>query len=140
MYGDSKPITSNKERKIFECHETTVSCSRPATRTNTFITSETKYAVGGQMLRKPIFAFDEGKRLLFVYRTRHSNRIACHAILRFKRHLGPAWHTLPRSHVFSSFRPVSWYVFCDTRSQMKRWQCSVHITGLFIVFLAFYSS
>ena len=92
------------------------------------------------MLRKPIFAFDEGKRLLFVYRTRHSNRIACHAILRFKRHLGPALHTLPRSHVFSSFRPVSWYVFCDTRSQMKRWQCSVHITGLFIVFLAFYSS
>ena len=27
MYGDWKAITSNKERKNFECHETTVSCN-----------------------------------------------------------------------------------------------------------------
>ena len=51
-----------------------------------------------------IFAFDEGGRLLFVYRTRSSNRSVCHAISRFGRHLGPAWHTLPRSHVFSFSR------------------------------------
>ena len=53
MYGDSKVITSNKERKKFECHETTVSRSRPATRA--FITKKTKNAFVGQMLRKPIF-------------------------------------------------------------------------------------
>ena len=52
-----------------------------------------------------LIAFDEGERLLFVYRTRGSNRSVCHAISRFGRHLGPAWHTLPRSHVFSFFRP-----------------------------------
>ena len=52
-----------------------------------------------------IFAFDEGERLLFVYRTRRSNRSVCQAISRFGRHLGPAWHTLPRSHVFSFSRP-----------------------------------
>ena len=50
-----------------------------------------------------IFAFDEGERLLFVYRTRSSNRSVCHAISRFGRYLGPAWHTLPQSHVFGSF-------------------------------------
>ena len=38
MYGDSKAITSDKECKKFECHETTVSRSRQATRANTFIT------------------------------------------------------------------------------------------------------
>ena len=51
-----------------------------------------------------IFALDEGERLLFVYRTLSSNRSVCLAISRFGRHLGPAWHTLPRSHVFSFSR------------------------------------
>ena len=55
MYGDSKAITSNKQRKKFECHETTVSRSRPATSAITCITNKTKNAVGGLMLRKPIF-------------------------------------------------------------------------------------
>ena len=73
-----------------------------------------------------IFAFDEGERLLFVYLTRSSNRSVCHAISRFGRHLGPAWHTLPRSHVFSFFSPGNWYLFCDTGSQMKRWRFSVY--------------
>ena len=39
MYGDSKAIASDKECKKFECHETTVSRSRQATRANTVITS-----------------------------------------------------------------------------------------------------
>ena len=75
-----------------------------------------------------IFAFDEGERLLFVYRTRNSNRSVCHAISRFGRHLGPAWHTLSRSHMrcVQFFSPGSWYLFCDTRSQMKRWRFSVY--------------
>ena len=51
------------------------------------------------------FAFDEGERLLFVYRTRSSNLSLCHAISRFGGHLGPACHTLPRSQVFSFSRP-----------------------------------
>ena len=50
-------------------------------------------------------AFNKGERLLFVYHTRSSNRSVCDAISRFGRHLGPAWHTLPRSHVFSFSRP-----------------------------------
>ena len=50
-------------------------------------------------------AFNKGERLLYVYRTRNSNHSVCHAISRFGRHLGPAWHTLPRSHVFSFSRP-----------------------------------
>ena len=41
--------------KKFECHETTVSRSRPATSAITFITNKTKNAVGGLMLRKRIF-------------------------------------------------------------------------------------
>ena len=55
--------------------------------------------------KKILIAFDEGERLLFVYRTRSSNRSVCHAISRFVHHLGPTWHTLPRSHVFSFSRP-----------------------------------
>ena len=67
-----------------------------------------------------IFAFDEGERLLFVYRTRNSNRSVCHAISRFGRHLGPAWHTLPRSHVFSFSRPGAGihFVTLDTRDDV----------------------
>ena len=42
MYGDSKAITSSKERKKFECQETTGSRSRPLTRALTFITNKTK--------------------------------------------------------------------------------------------------
>ena len=52
-----------------------------------------------------LVAFDEGERLLFLHRTRGTNRSVCHAILLFRRHLGPAWHTLLRSRVFSFFRP-----------------------------------
>ena len=36
-----------------------------------------------------------------MYRTWGSNRSVCHAIQRYRRHLWPAWHILPRSHVFS---------------------------------------
>ena len=42
MHSDSKAITSSKERKKFECHETTGSRSRPVTRAITFITNKTK--------------------------------------------------------------------------------------------------
>ena len=49
--------------------------------------------------------FDEGERLLFVYRTWSSNRSVCHAISRFGRHLGPDRQILPRSHVFSFSHP-----------------------------------
>ena len=52
-----------------------------------------------------LVAFDEGERLLFLHRTRGTNRSVCHAISLFRRHLGPAWHTLLRSRVFSFFRP-----------------------------------
>ena len=52
-----------------------------------------------------LITFDEGERLLFVYRTQSSNCSVCHAISRFGRHLGPAWHTLPRSYVFSFSHP-----------------------------------
>ena len=50
-------------------------------------------------------AFNKGERLIFVYCTQSSNRSVCHAISRFGRHLGLAWHTLPQSHVFSFSRP-----------------------------------
>ena len=46
LYGVSKVITSNKERKKFECHETTVSRSQPATRA--FITNKTKTSGGSR--------------------------------------------------------------------------------------------
>ena len=75
-----------------------------------------------------IIAFEEGECLPFVYCTRSSNHSVCHAISRFGRHLGPACHTLPRSHIrcVQFFSPGSWYLFCDTRSQMKRWRFSVY--------------
>ena len=57
----------------------------------------------------------------------------CHAISRFGRHLGPARHILPRSHVFSSSRPGAGIYQCDTRSQMKRWRF-LFTTRFFIVF------
>ena len=38
-------------------------------------------------------AFNKGECLLFMYRTRSSNRSVCHAISRFGRHLGAACHT-----------------------------------------------
>ena len=72
-----------------------------------------------------IIAFEEGECLPFVYCTRSSNHSVCHAISRFGRHLGPAWHTLSRSHVFSFSRPGAGIYF-DTRSQMKRWRFSVY--------------
>ena len=52
----------------------------------------------------------KGEHLLFVYCTRSSNRSVCHAISRFGRHLGPAWHTVPRSHVFSFSRPEAKHI------------------------------
>ena len=85
-------------------------------------------ALRGNAYFSSLIAFDEGERFLFVYRTRSSNRSVCHAISGFGRHLGPAWHTLPRSHMrcVQFFSPGSWYLFCDTRSQMKRWRFSVY--------------
>ena len=62
-------------------------------------------ALRGNAYFSSLIAFDEGERFLFVYRTRSGNRSVCHAISGFGRHLGPAWHTLPRSHVFSFSRP-----------------------------------
>ena len=52
-----------------------------------------------------LIAFDEGERLQFVYHARSSNRSVCQAISPFGRHLGQAWHTLSRFHVFSFSRP-----------------------------------
>ena len=52
MNGDSKAITSSKERKKFECHETIGSRSRPVTRAITFYHKQDKKTVGGQMSKK----------------------------------------------------------------------------------------
>ena len=52
----------------------------------------------------------KGEHLLFVYCTWSSNRSVSHAISRFGRHLGPAWHTVPRSHVFSFSRPEAKHI------------------------------
>ena len=52
----------------------------------------------------------KGEHLLFVYCTWSSNRSVCHAISRFGRHLGPAWHTVPRSHVFSFSHPEAKHI------------------------------
>ena len=79
-----------------------------------------------------VFAFDEGeRRSLFVYRTRCSNRSVCHAISRFGRHLGPVWHTL----CVQFFSPGSWYLFCDSRSHMKRWRFSVYHRFVYSFFI-----
>ena len=85
-----------------------------------------------------IFAFDEGERLQFVYRTQGSNRSVCHAISRFGRHLGPAWHILPRSHVFSFSHPGAGIYFVTL---VHRWNVGdfLFTTGLFIVFLAVFN-
>ena len=77
-------------------------------------------------------AFDEGERLLFVYHTWCSNRSVCHAITLFGRHLGPAWHVLPRCHVFSFSRPGAGIFFVTL---VGRWNVGdfLFTTGLFIV-------
>ena len=56
MYGDSKAITSNKQREK-NLNVTKQPChARGQQRAAiTFITKKTKNAVGEQMLRKPIF-------------------------------------------------------------------------------------
>ena len=85
-----------------------------------------------------IFVFDEGERLLFVYRTRSSNPSVCHAISRFGRHLGPALQTLPRSHVFSSpLRGAGIYFV----TLVHRWNVGdfLFTTGLLTVFLAVFN-
>ena len=76
-----------------------------------------------------VIAFEKGECLLFVYRTRISNHSVCHAISRFGRHLGPAWHTLMYllclDLMFSVVLALELIlVFCDTRSQMKLWRFS----------------
>ena len=43
------PLTNSGKK--FECHETTVSLSRPATSAIFLITNKTKTSVGGQMIR-----------------------------------------------------------------------------------------
>ena len=79
-----------------------------------------------------VIAFDEGeRRSLFVYRTRCSNRSVCHAISRFGRHLGPVWHTL----CVQFFSPGSWYLFCDSRSHMKRLRFSVYHRFVYSFFI-----
>ena len=61
-----------------------------------------------------------------------------HAISRFGRHLGPAWHILPRSHVFSFSHPVAGIYFVTL---VHRWNVGdfLFTTGLFIVFLAVFN-
>ena len=70
-----------------------------------------------------LIAVDEGERLLFVYRTWCNNCSVCHAISRFRRHLGPAWHILSRSHVFSFFTrelvSILWHSFTDENFHSK---------------------
>ena len=53
MQGDSKAITSSKEQKKFECHETTGSRSRLVTPAITFITNKTKKPLGDKCEKKP---------------------------------------------------------------------------------------
>ena len=81
---------------------------------------------------RKFIAFDEGERLLFVYRTWCSNRSVCHTITLFGRHLGPAWHVLPRCHVFSFSRPGTGIYFVTL---VGRWNVGdfLFTTGLFIV-------
>ena len=85
-----------------------------------------------------IIAFEEGECLPFVYCTRSSNHSVCHAISRFGRHLGPAWHTLPRSHVFSFSRPGAGIYFV-TLVHRRNVGDFLFTTGLFIVFLAVFN-
>ena len=70
-----------------------------------------------------LLRFDEGERILFesfAHRTCSSQRSICQAISRFGRHLGPAWHILPRSHVFSFSHPRAGIYFVTlVRSQMQ---------------------
>ena len=82
-------------------------------------------ALWGNAYFSSLIAFDEGERFLFVYRTRSSNRSVCHAISGFGRHLGPAWHTLPRSHVFSFSRPGAGIYFV-TLVHRWNWRFSVY--------------
>ena len=95
-------------------------------------------ALRGNAYFSSLIAFDEGERFLFVYRTRSSNRSVCHAISGFGRHLGPAWHTLPRSHVFSFSRPGAGIYFVTL---VRRWNFGdfLFTTGLFMVFLAVFN-
>ena len=85
-----------------------------------------------------ILAFDEGERLLFMYRTRSSSRSVCHAISWFGCHLGPAWHTLPRSRLFTFSRPWAGIYFVIL---VLRWNVDdfLFTTFLFIVFLAVFN-
>ena len=69
---------------------------------------------------------------LFAYRTWSSKRSICQAISRFWRHLGPAWHILPRSHVFSFSHPRAGIYFVTlVRSQMQRWRFSVYYSFVY---------
>ena len=93
-------------------------------------------ALRGNAYFSSLIAFDEGERFLFIYRTRSSNRSVCHAISGFGRHLGPAWHTLPRSHVFSFSRPGAGIYFVTL---VHRWNFGdfLFTTGLFMVLSQF---
>ena len=61
---------------------------------------------------KSTIKFEEGERFLFVHRTWRSNRSFTDAIF-----ASISW--------IQFFSPGRWYLFCDTRSQMKRWRFSV---------------
>ena len=82
-----------------------------------------------------LLRFDEGERILFEsfgYRTWSSKRSIWQAISRFWRHLGPAWHILPRSHVFSFSHPRAGIYFVTlVRSQMQRWRFSVYYSFVY---------
>ena len=82
--------------------------------------------------------FDEGEHLLIVYRTWSSNCSICQAIIRFGRHLGPAWHILPRSRVFS-FSHLGASIHFVTL--VHRWNVGdfLFTKGLFIAFLAVFN-
>ena len=71
---------------------------------------------------------------LFAYRTWSSNSSVCHAISRFGRHRGLAWHILPRSHVFSFSHPGAGIYFVTL---VRRWNVGdfLFTTGLVIVFI-----
>ena len=71
-----------------------------------------------------------------MYRTLGSNCSVCHAISRFGRHLGPAWHTLPRSHVFSFSRPGAGIYFVTLGHKWKVGDF-LFTTGLFLFFSQF---
>ena len=91
------------------------------------------------MICIPIIAFRWRRMHTFWVFLRNVHEVEnysiCQAISRFGCHLGPAWHILPRFHVFSFSHPGAGIYFVTLVRSQKRWRFSINFTtGLFISF------